>query len=428
MNNKEKILALVKKATSPFHTVEAVRDMLAESGFEELSPGEEWHLERGKSYSMIHHGSTVFAFTVGEKFQKGDGFRIAASHGDFPGFRVKPNPEMTSDGYERLNIESYGGVNIMSWLDRPLSIAGRVALRSEDPFHPLMRLVDVQSPIMTIPNLAMHLNRDMNKGVELNKQTEILPVIGMMEEELNKEGGFLTYLASELQVDKTDILDYELNVYNASKGETVGINGDLLLAPRLDNLTSVLAVTEGIQASGREKGINVAVVFDHEEIGSRTKQGAGSTLLLFLLRKIYASFGYNELDLMDDMTDSFLMSVDVSHALHPGFVQKYDPTNRNVLNKGFSIKEACSQSYATDCEGVAVVQQICERNQIPYQKFVNRSDVVGGGTLGSIASSMIPVKTVDIGVPLLAMHSSCETMGIRDQESLTSYLKAFFAL
>lgn len=428
MENIEKILGLVEEAVSPFHTAEAVRKMLTGNGFEELVLGEDWKLEPGKAYSMTHHGSSIFAFTVGEKFQKGDGFRIAASHGDFPGFRVKPNPEMTTDGYERLNIESYGGVNIMSWLDRPLSIAGRVALRSKDPFHPEMRLVDVKRPMMTIPNLAMHLNREMNKGVELNKQTEILPITGMIENELNKDGRFMEFLSSELKVKKEEILEYELNVYHAAKGQLIGINEDMLLAPRLDNLTSVLAVTEGIMESRREKGINVAVVFDHEEIGSRTKQGAGSTLLLFLLRKIYASLGYTEIDFMNDIMDSFLMSVDVSHALHPGFVQKYDPTNQNILNHGFAVKQASSQSYATDCQGIAVVLQICEKNQIPYQKFVNRSDVTGGGTLGSIASAMLPVQTVDIGVPLLAMHSSCETMGVKDQESLTEYLKAFFAL
>lgn len=428
MGNSEKILELVEKATSPFHTVSAVQEMLEQKGFEELTLGQEWELRRGASYHMVHHGSSIFAFTIGEEFEKGDGFRIAASHGDFPGFRVKPNPEITADGYERLNIECYGGVNLMSWLDRPLSIAGRVALRSEDPFHPKIRLIDVKRPIMTIPNLAVHLNREMNKGVELNKQTEILPVLGMIEEELNKGGKFMEFLASELGVQKEEILEYELNVYNTQAGETVGIQNDILLAPRLDNLTSVLAVTEGITEASRKKGINVSVVFDHEEIGSRTKQGAGSTLLLCILKKIYAAFGYTEIEFMNDIMDSFLMSVDVSHALHPGFVQKYDPTNKNILNHGFAIKQASSQAYATDCEGIAAVMQICDREKIPYQKFANRSDVTGGGTLGSIASSMLPVMTVDIGVPLLAMHSSCETMGVKDGESLNAYLKAFFSI
>lgn len=425
-NYIEQLLSLTRKATSQFHTVEAVKEQLSENGYQELFFKDNWELEKGGKYMVAHHGSSIFAFSVGADFEAADGFRIAAAHGDFPGFRIKPNPELVNDGYLQLNVESYGGVNLASWLDRGLSAAGRVMVKSDDVFHPEVRLIDFKKPIFVIPNLAIHLNRDMNKGVELNKQTEMLPLAGMAGE-MDKDR-FMEYLAEELGVAKEDILDYELNVYNTDRAERVGLKEELICAPRLDNLTSVQALVNGITEGERDSGLNVIAVFDHEEIGSRTKQGAGSVLLHHILEKIYLSLGMGAMDYKNAIADSLFMSVDVSHAFHPSYGAKYDPTNKNVLNKGFCIKEACSQSYATDSEAVAIVQQICEMEGIAYQKFVNRSDAAGGGTLGSIASAMLPVRTVDMGVPLLAMHSSRETMGAKDQESLTEFLKAYFRI
>lgn len=219
-----------------------------------------------------------------------------------------------------------------------------------------------------------------------------------------------------------------MNLYNADRAEKIGLHEEFLSAPRLDNLTSVQALVDGILEGERKEGLNVIAIFDHEEVGSRTKQGAGSMMLPYLLEKIYLSLGGSEQMYKNALAEGLLMSVDVSHGFHPSYGGKYDPTNKNMLNQGFCIKEACSQSYATDSEAVGIVQQICEKEQIPYQKFVNRSDVTGGGTLGSIASAMLPVRTVDLGVPLLAMHSSRELMGAKDQESLTRFIKAYFSL
>lgn len=422
----DQLLSLTEKATSQFHTVEAVKEQLLENGYKELFLKENWELKKGGSYMVIHHGSSIFAFSVGEEFEAADGFRIAAAHGDFPGFRIKPNPEVVTEGYMQLNVEAYGGVNLASWLDRGLSAAGRVMLKSDDVFHPEVRLVDLKRAIFTIPNIAIHLNRDMNKGVELNKQTEMLPLAGMAGE--MDKSGFMNYLAEHLGVQAEDILDYELNVYNTDKAEKVGLKEEFISGPRLDNLTSVQALVNGILEGERARGLNVIAVFDHEEIGSKTKQGAGSVLLNHVLEKIYLSLGMKAMDYKNAITDSLFMSVDVSHAFHPSYGAKYDPTNKNVLNNGFCIKEACSQSYATDSEAVAIVQQICAKEGIAYQKFVNRSDATGGGTLGSIASAMLPVRTVDMGVPLLAMHSSREMMGAKDQESLTEFVKTYFRL
>lgn len=427
MNDIEKLLQFTEEAVSPFHTAEAVKERLEEAGFTALTWKEDWNLEKGGKYYFLHHGTTIFAFTVGSRFDGNGMLRMAAAHGDFPGFRIKPEPEMKVSDYLKFNTEPYGGVNLSSWFDRPLSAAGRVAVRGEDPFHPVTHLVDFKKPLFTIPNIAIHLNRDMNKGVELNCQTQMLPLAGMAKGE-NEKDFLRKILAKKLHVLPEDILEYELNVYNADTGDSVGFEEEFISAPRLDDLTSVLAVTEGILSGVREDGLNLGIVFDHEEIGSRTKQGAASTLFMMVLERIYDALHLSRTKLLQGLEEGMLLSVDVAHGLHPNYRDKADPTNQPVLNGGFCIKEASSQSYATDSEAVAILQQICDQKSIPYQKFVNRSDGTGGGTLGAIASAMIPVKTVDVGVPLLAMHSSRELMGSSDMEALSALIKNFYLL
>ena len=305
-----------------------------------------------------------------------------------------------------------------------------MTLRSEDIFHPEIRYVDFRKPFLTIPNLAIHINKDVNKGVELNRQKDLLPVLGLEEtEEEGKESEyFLEYLARQLRVEKEDILDYELGLYNTDTGDFLGMSEEFISSPRLDNLTSVQAVVTALIEGGRDRGVNLAAFFDHEEIGSRTKQGAGSVFLSAVAERILLSFGRGREKFLETFADAMLLSVDVGHALHPNYADKNDPTNKNVLGRGICIKEASSQSYATDSEAVAVMQQICDAEKIPYQKFANRSDGTSGSTLGSIASSFYPVKTVDVGVPLLAMHSSRELMGTADQESLVRAVTAFYSL
>ncbi len=427
MNYIDKLFNMVESATSQFHTAEAVKEQLREKGFQELTLKDEWNLQKGGKYLYTHHGSTVFAFTIGENFKVGDGFRIAASHGDFPCFRIKPNAGMEVNGYLQLNTEGYGGAILSTWLDRPLSVAGRVVIKSEDVFKPIVRLVDLKKPVLIIPNLAIHFNREMNKGVELRKQVEMIPIYGTSSEEMTKDA-FIEVIADNLGVNKDDILDYELTIYNTDKPSYIGLKDEFVSAPRLDNLTSTQALVEGMTQGTRQRGLNMMVIFDHEEIGSRSKQGAASTLLATILEKIYVSFGLTHMDFMNALEDSLLISSDVSHAYNPNYAAKYDPTNRHVLNTGFAIKEACAQSYATDSEAIAIVQQICEKENIAYQKFVNHSDSLGGGTIGAIASAMVPIRTADIGVPVLAMHSSRETMGVKDYESLVHFMTAYYSL
>lgn len=433
----EEFFQYVKRGTSPFHVVKESAEMLDKAGFLPLEFKQAWNIQAGGKYYIVHHGSTLFAFTVGKKIHHRQQLRIAASHGDFPCFRIKTHPEIAEEGYQKLNVEMYGGAIINTWLDRPLSIAGRVALKSEDVFKPEIRYVDFEYPVLTIPNIAIHINRELNKGVELNLQTDIQPLFGMNaedneeKEEIKKKERaefFLESLAAKLEVAKEDILDYELSIYNVDEPSFVGINKEFISAPRLDNLTSSFAILKAMISQERADGINMAVIFDHEEIGSRTKQGAGSVLLSMVLEKIYDSLGISRTVFMENISDSLVLSVDVSHGYHPNYGGKYDVTNKSVLGKGICVKEASSQSYATDCEAIAIVQQMCEKENIAYQKSVNRSDGTGGSTLGAIVGALIPTNIVDVGVPLLAMHSSRELMGTSDQTATQKLMDVFFSI
>lgn len=424
----QKLMTMLRAGTSaPLAVAEAMRQ-LREAGFAELRFQDGWSLEKGGKYYVNHHDTSLFAFTIGSDFPEGGSFRIGAAHTDYPCLRIKPNPDVKTAGYAQLNVEVYGGPILNTWLDRPLSISGRVAVRSRDMLHPDMRLVDVKRPLMVIPNLAIHLNREVNKGVELNRQTDLLPIIGTVSKELEQEQPFLEYLAEELSVEREDILDYELWIKCMEQPQLVGIEDDLLVSPRLDNLTSVQALLSAVICGGREQGVNLIALFDHEEVGNRSKQGAASLFLLNLMEKICECFGRTATQVKEILYNSMMLSVDVAQGTHPNYVNKMDIVNRPVLNGGFCIKEACAQSYATDCEAVAIVEQICREKEISYQKFVNRSDLVGGGTLGTVASTIIPVPTVDIGVPILAMHSAVETMGVKDQISITELVEQFFSV
>jgi len=280
--------------------------------------------------------------------------------------------------------------------------------------------------MLIIPNLSIHVNKDVNKGVELNRQIDMLPLLSMANEDISEEQFFLGLLAKELGIEKSRILDYDMYIYNREDGSFVGANDDFVSCPRLDNLTSVWSLLKGIHTGRRKEGINLIALFDNEEIGSRTKQGADSSLLTIILEKIVTGLGFAKDSLYRELTDGFLLSVDVAHGVHPNHPEKYDPTNYTALNEGIVLKIDSNQKYTFDTEAVAIVQQLCEAGGIKYQKFVNRSDMPGGMTLGPIISSWLPVKTVDIGIPLLAMHSSRELMGTKDQAYMNALIKTFF--
>lgn len=424
---EDKLFHLLEKGTSAVMVVQEAARQLEEAGFEELDFAAGWGLTENGRYYVKHHDTALFAFTIGAKAEFRNAVRIGAAHTDFPCLRIKPNPDISAGGYGQVNVEVYGGAILNTWLDRPLSISGRVAVQSDDVLHPDMRCFSADRPLLVIPNLAIHMNREVNQGVELNKQTDMLPILGLLDEEEKDQKLLMEFLAKELQTEPERILDYELWAYCDQKPQYIGLQEEFILSPRLDNLTSVQALLTGLISGKRESGLNVIALFDHEEVGSQTKQGAGSLLLLTLLEKINDSMKKTDEQTRESLYNAFFLSVDVAHGLHPNKMGKMDPTNKPVLGRGLCIKEAGSQSYATDCEAVAVVEQICRKYKVPYQKFVNRSDVRGGGTLGSIASSILPVRTVDIGVPVLAMHSAAETMGAADMKALTRLMTAYFS-
>ena len=425
MTETQILFDLLEKGVSPAHAVAACQERLEKAGFEKLDYGKKWNLQMGGKYVINHYDTTLFAFTLPQVWgTKEPAVRIAAAHTDFPCLRIKPACDMKNNGYAQINIEVYGGAILNTWLDRPLGVAGRVVVRSEDVFHPQVRQF-ISKKNITIPNLAIHMNREVNKGVELNKQTELLPIAGLLGSE--QDGAyFMDFVAEELGVAKEDILDYELTVFCDEKPQLVGLKDELISAPRLDNLNSCAALVSALINSKRDVGMNMIALFDHEEIGSRSKQGAASILLHDMIGRILRETGKEEVDAT--IYNSMILSVDVAHGLHPNYAGKMDPTNKPVLGKGLCIKEACSQSYATDCEVVSIIEQICKAKEISYQKFVNRSDVMGGGTLGSIASALLPVKTVDIGIPLLAMHSARELMAECDQQNMVDLVTAYFTM
>ena len=431
MNETELLFDLLKEGVSPVHAVASCEKRLQDAGFTSINYEDDWKLQAGGRYVINHHDTTLFAFTLPddhdtlEGTKKKPAVRIAAAHTDFPCLRIKPSADIRMNSYAQVNVEVYGGAILNTWLDRPLGIAGRVALKSKDPFAPEVRTFCSDKSLLTIPNLAIHMNREVNKGVELNRQNDLEPLAFVDGTEVEKEF-FLSLLARELKVSASEILDYELYLYNCDAGDVLGIQEDMISAPRLDNITSVEACLQGLLNQNREKGINVIALFDNEEIGSRTKQGADSEFLYRLLKKIYRCLGVAEEKAETAIFGGFALSLDVAHGFHPNKPEKSDPTNPNPLGKGVVIKRSSAQNYVTDSEAVATAMMIFENEGIPYQKFASRSDVSQGGTLGSIASKYLPMKMVDMGVPILAMHSARELMAAADQYYLEEFVTAFF--
>lgn len=434
MSNKKKntnldFLSFLNRATSPYHTILSCCSHLEESGFESLDFTNSWKLVPGKAYYTILYGTTLFAFHVGTQIsEKNSKFHIIASHTDHPGFRIKPSPSLYEKGYLKLNTETYGGAILSSWFDRPLSIAGKVVLKSGEIFHPDVQYFDYQSPLLIIPNLAIHMNPKVNSGIELNKQQDMLPIFSLEEKTDMTKDSFISFLSKELKVSYEDILDYDLSIYNPEPGCELGLNQEFLSAPRIDNLSSVytslkaLCQTDSLNSSI----ITVAAFYDNEEVGSHTKQGADSYLTQIIMEKIYEGLSFSRSALNNSIANSFLLSADVAHGFHPNYGGKSDPTNLVSLGKGVVLKINSSQRYATDAEAIGAIMQLCNYFDIPYQKFVNRSDMAGGSTLGSILSSHLPMHTVDLGIPILAMHSARETACEKDLQSLLTLCQAFY--
>ncbi|MEW8956574.1 M18 family aminopeptidase [Clostridium sp.] len=433
MNNElqlaNELIDFLYESPSAFHAVDKLKAVLNENGFNELKEEDIWALKPEGKYYVTKNDSALVSFVVGKESPSKAGFKLIGAHTDSPTFRIKPNPEIISENvYVKLNTEVYGGPILNTWLDRPLSIAGRVSLRSDNPLFPDNKLVNIKKPILIIPNLAIHMNRDVNQGVELNKQKHTLPLLSLVTEELEKDKYLLTILAKELNVEVEDIIDFDLFLYEYEKGTVMGLNNEFISMGRLDDLSMIHGGIKALINSKVNKATNVMVCFDNEEIGSATKQGADSDMLSNILERIVLSLGGDRQDFFRSLSKSFLISADLAHAVHPNYGEKHDPINRPVINKGPVIKINANLAYTTDSDSAAVYEEICRRAGVPVQKFVNRSDVRGGSTIGPISSTHLNIRSIDIGSPILAMHSIREFGGVKDHYYIIKSFEEFYNL
>jgi aspartyl aminopeptidase len=425
----KELLDFIYDSPSSFHAVESIKSILKTNGFEELFEEDRWKLKKGSKYFVTKNQSALIAFIVGTGDVEKEGFKIIGAHTDAPGFRIKPSPEMKSENsYIRLNTEVYGGPILSTWMDRPLGIAGRVALKSNDIFYPEMMLLNINRPILVIPNLAIHMNRNVNSGFELNKQKDTLPLLTQINDTLEKDNYLLKEISKVLDVNSEDIIDFDLFLYEFDKGSITGLNNEFVSSSRLDDLAMVHAGITALTSVEASQATNVMVCFDNEEVGSSTKQGADSPLLSNILERIVISQGNDREDYFRAISKSFMISADLAHAVHPNVGEKHDPVNRPVINKGPVIKISANMTYSSDSESSSVYEQICKKAGIPVQRFVNRSDVRGGSTIGPISSTHLHIRSVDMGTPIIAMHSIRELGGVLDHSYVTKSFEEFYKI
>lgn len=423
LKEAEECLQFIEKSVSCFHVVETMKGMLKENGFYELKEKEEWSLRTGCGYFLTRNDSSLIAFFL----PKGEteGFHITASHSDSPAFKVKSEAEISvENSYKKLNVEPYGGMIHATWLDRCLSVAGRVVVEEDGQLK--SRLVNVDEDLLVIPNVAVHMNREMNKNLSYNPQVDLLPLLSAGQEEEGKNSILLEKIALSAGIRVEEILGKDLFLYVREKGKLAGANKELLLSPRLDDLECVYAAMKGFLTAKQGKHISVCAVFDNEEVGSHSRQGAASTFLKDTLERIGEGVHKTGSDYLRFLAGSFMISADNAHALHPNHPEKSDPGNRPVLNGGIVIKHHGGQKYTTDAYSEAVMKSLCREVGVPFQDYHNRSDIAGGSTLGNISAGQISIPSVDIGLAQLAMHSAVETAGSKDVEYLIQALKKFY--
>ena len=410
------LLTFIDQSPSPFHAVDTLAKTLSAAGYTRLSESSPWHLAPGGKYFVTRNGSSLLAFRI----PRADftGFLFSASHSDAPTFRVKENAEMEGpDGYLRLNTEGYGGMLCAPWLDRPLTVAGRALVQKGDTIE--TRLVYVDRDLLMIPNVAIHMNREANNGYKYDLKCDMVPLLGLGK----SKGAFKAAVAQAAACAPADILGWDLVLAPRQKGLIWGMENEFISSPRLDDLQCAYGCFQGFLTAADSDSVPVFALLDNEEVGSRTKQGADSTFLSDLVERICAALGR---DRATAVANSFLVSADNAHGVHPNYGEKADPTNRPWVNGGIVIKYNANQKYSTDGISAAAFKTICQKAQVPWQTFANRSDMAGGSTLGNIANCHVSINTVDIGLPQLAMHSPYETAGVKDTWYLVKAAKAFF--
>ena len=417
----KELVSFIQKSPTAFHAVEQMRSLLKDNGYEELLEGRKWHIEPGHRYFVTRNNSSIIALNLGTQLDNYS-FNVAASHSDSPTFKLKENAELEVRGkYTQLNTEGYGGMLCATWFDRPLSIAGRVLVKEGDSY--ITRLLKIDRDLVLIPNVAIHMNRAVNDGFAYNKQVDLLPLFGGTE---TKAGDLKALIAKELNVNEEDICGEDLYLYNRMSPSIWGAHEEFISSPQLDDLQCAFTSLQGFLKGSNDQSINVFACFDNEEVGSGTKQGAASTFLYYVLHRINNALGKDDEDYYRALAASFMLSADNAHAVHPNHPEKTDVNNCVYMNEGVVVKSHAGQKYTSDGVSIAVFKGICEKAGVPVQFFANRSDVVGGSTLGNIAMAQVSMNSVDIGLPQLAMHSSYETAGIKDTYYMIQVMEEFF--
>lgn len=413
------MLDFIQKSVSPYHATEELKKMLDAAGYTELCESAEWNLARGGRYYVSRNLSSIIAFRLPEADPVG--FMMAASHSDSPTFKIKDQTEMTSPAYVRLNVERYGGMICSTWLDRPLSVAGKIMVKDGNRLY--AKTVCVDRDLLMIPNVAIHMNRNANDGFAFKANVDMVPLLG----DENAKGSFRRIIADAAQVAEESIVSTDLFLVNRAHGTVWGANLEYVSAPRLDDLECAYTTMRGFIEADVTDAIPVCAVLDNEEVGSTTKQGANSTFLTDVLDRIAEELGISRSRFCRMLAASFLVSADNAHAVHPNHPEFSDPTNKVYMNRGIVIKYNASQKYTTDSVSDAIFSRICDKAGVTTQRYTNRADMPGGSTLGNIANTHVSVNTVDIGLAQLAMHSSYETAGVADIESMILAMTTFFA-
>lgn len=420
IESSKKLIDFLDNNPSAFHAVAGLAQMYENAGFKRLNENEKYDISLGGSYFVTRNNSSIIAFKIPDKEYKA--FNIMAAHSDSPTFKIKPNAEIEVEkSFIKLNVEKYGGMLISPWFDRPLGIAGRVMIRAGLKIKEM--LLHIDRNILMIPSLAIHMNREANDGYKYNAQVDLLPVFA----ESNSKVALMDIIARQLNIDKNDILDADLFLTGRVKGTVWGADNEFIASAHLDDLQCAYCGAVSLIESENDNAVIVNAVFDNEEVGSGTRQGAASTFLKDTLMRINKALNFDDEKYMTAVADSFMVSADNAHGLHPNYEQKADPVNRPKLNQGIVIKYSANQKYTTDAVSAAVFKAICQKADVPIQTFTNRSDVIGGSTLGNISSTQVALKTVDIGLAQWAMHSPYESAGVKDTYYLQKALKEFFA-
>ena len=430
----ENLIEFLNESPVNFLAVKTLKEILAGRGFREINAADSiGELKAGDQVFFTKNDSSLYAFRIGRKALADNGFHLICAHCDSPTFRIKPNAEMLCEGgITKLNTEVYGGPIMSTWFDRPLSLAGRVLIKTDDVMQPETRLLHIKRPLLQITNLAIHFNRQVNDGVKLSKQKDMLPLLGQITNTLEAGNLLMNVILEELNkerhVSKEDILDFDLYLADATPACTYGVHNEMISSGRLDDLSMCFAGLEALLAAKDSDTTQVLAIFDNEETGSQTKQGAASPFLAFMLKRIALAQSNTEEAYYQAVERAFMISADNAHAWHPNYPEKYDPTNHPVLGGGPAIKFNAAQKYASDAVSAAIFAGICQKAGVPCQKFVNHSDVAGGSTLGNILASSIPLKGVDMGNAILAMHSCRETGSTKDHEYCVKVFTEFYNL